>query len=87
MWNLKYDTNEFIYKTETDPVHRKQTYGYQRGKGVGNGYIRTLGLADTNYSKSPTYERVSFQGRVCKSNLFIKSNKVSLGTQLTQSAI
>ena len=36
MWNLKYGTNELIYKTErlTD---RKQTYGYQRGKGVGKG--------------------------------------------------
>ena len=31
MWNiLKNDTNEFIYKTETD-WHRKQTYSYQRG--------------------------------------------------------
>ena len=36
MWNLNYGTNELIYKTErlTD---RKQTYGYQRGKGVGKG--------------------------------------------------
>ena len=34
--NLKYDTNEFIYKTETDS-HRKKTYGYQSGKGVGEG--------------------------------------------------
>ena len=31
MWNLKYDTNGLIYKTETHR-HRKQTYGYQRGK-------------------------------------------------------
>jgi len=29
MWNLKYNTNKFVYKTETD---RKQTYGYQRGE-------------------------------------------------------
>ena len=37
MWNLKKnDTNEFIYKTETDS-HRKQTYGYQRGKVQGEG--------------------------------------------------
>ena len=34
-----------------------------------------------DYSKSPTYERVPFQERIPK------SNKVSLGTQLTQSAI
>ena len=33
MWNLKKnDTNELIYKTETDSQLRKQTYGYQRGK-------------------------------------------------------
>ena len=24
--------NELIYKTEIDPQHRRQTYGYQRGK-------------------------------------------------------
>ena len=33
MWNVKYDTNELIYKTEIDHRHRKQTYGYQGGKG------------------------------------------------------
>ena len=27
MWNLKYGTDELIYKTETDS-HRKQTYDY-----------------------------------------------------------
>ena len=32
MWNVKYNTNELIYKTEIDHGHRKQTYGYQRGK-------------------------------------------------------
>ena len=31
MWNLKTNTNELIYKTETNK-HRKQTYGYQRGR-------------------------------------------------------
>ena len=29
--------------------HRKQIYGYQSRKGVGEGYIGSLGLADTNY--------------------------------------
>ena len=33
MWNLNYDTNELIYKTETDR-YKKQTYGHQSGKGV-----------------------------------------------------
>ena len=42
MWNLKCVTNEHIYKTETDPRHRKPTYSYQGGK-VGRGQ---LGLWD-----------------------------------------
>ena len=33
MQNLKYDTNECNYKTETDSQTHK-TYNYQRGKGV-----------------------------------------------------
>ena len=31
----KNDINEVIYKTEIDSGHRKQTYGYQSGKGGG----------------------------------------------------
>ena len=33
MWNLKYDANELIYKKKQTHRHRRQTYGYQRGKG------------------------------------------------------
>ena len=44
MWNLKYDTNELIYETETDHRHINQTYIYQRGKAGGEGLIRSLGL-------------------------------------------
>ena len=40
MWNLKYDTNELIYKTETHR-HRKQTYGYQRRKMAGMDKLKT----------------------------------------------
>ena len=32
MWNLKNNTNEYIYKTETDS-QTQETYGYQKGKG------------------------------------------------------
>ena len=35
-WNLKYDTNLFRKQKQTHR-YRKQTYGYQRGKGVGEG--------------------------------------------------
>ena len=47
MWNLKYDTNEHIYGTETDS-QRAQTCGRQGGRG-GGGWMGSLGLADANY--------------------------------------
>ena len=37
-----------------------------------------------DYSKSLRYDQISFLECVCKTNLFVKSNKISLGTQLTQ---
>ena len=37
----KNDTNELIYKTEADS-HRKQTYGYQRGKVGGSDELGAL---------------------------------------------
>jgi len=49
MWNLKYDTKELIYKTETDSQHREQICGCQGEEGVGEGWIVSLGLADINY--------------------------------------
>ena len=48
MWNLKYDTNEVIYKTETDSQTQKTNLWLPKGKG-GEGYIRSLGLTDTHY--------------------------------------
>ena len=47
MWNLKYDINELIHKTE---IH-SQTYrlAVARGTGVGKCWIGSLGLADANY--------------------------------------
>ena len=45
IWNLKYDKNELIYKTEI----ASQTWKIkQRGK-VWKEQIKSLGLADTNY--------------------------------------
>ena len=46
MWNLKNGTDELIYKTETDS-QTENKHGY--GRGSREGYIRSLGLADTNY--------------------------------------
>ena len=35
MWNLKYDTNELIYKTETDSQTEKANLRLPKGKGRG----------------------------------------------------
>jgi len=36
MWNLKFDTNEHSYETETySDIENKQTCGFQRGGWVG----------------------------------------------------
>ena len=43
MWNLKYDTNEHIYETETDSDI--ETCGCQGG-GAGERWTGSLGLAD-----------------------------------------
>ena len=49
MQNLKKDTNEVIYKTETDSQTQKTNYGCQRGKENGEGKMRSLGLTNTHY--------------------------------------
>ena len=47
MWNLKYDTNETTKQTHR---HREQTCGWlPRGRGGGEGWSGSLGLADANY--------------------------------------
>ena len=49
MWNLKYDTNELIYETETDSQTQRTDLWLPRGRGVGEGCTGRLGLADANY--------------------------------------
>ena len=46
MWNLKYDTNEHVYKTETDVENR---FVATERQGVGEKRIGSLGLADANW--------------------------------------
>ena len=55
MWNLKYGTYELIYKTETDSQTWEQTCGCQKGEGVGEGWIESLGLADANNYRENEY--------------------------------
>ena len=45
MCNLKYDTNESIYKRETDSGIKRTDCGQQRGREKWTG---SLGLANTN---------------------------------------
>ena len=46
--NLKYNTNELIYKSETDSQTQRTDLGLLR-EGVEEGWIGSLGLADVNY--------------------------------------
>ena len=47
MWNLKYDTNELIYKTETDLQTWKTNLWLPKEKGGGK--IKSFGLTYTHY--------------------------------------
>ena len=51
MWNLKYDTNELIYKTETDSQTQRTDLGLPRRGwgGLGQGWSGSLGLVDVSY--------------------------------------
>ena len=51
MWNLKHDTNEHIYETDTDSQTHRTDLWLPRGRGVAEGWIGSLGLADANYYK------------------------------------
>ena len=50
MWNLTYDTNEFIYETETDLTDIENKLMVTKVEREGRrGQIRGVGLRDTNY--------------------------------------
>ena len=49
MWNLKYGTNELIYKTETDSQTQRTDLWLPRESGLGEGRSESLGLADAKY--------------------------------------
>lgn len=48
MWNVKYDTNEPIYKTETDSWIQRINLWLPRAMEGGDGWTGCLGLADPN---------------------------------------
>ena len=48
MWNLNYETNQQVYKTETDSQTWRTDLWLSRGR-AGERRIGSLGLADTNY--------------------------------------
>ena len=45
MWNLKYDTNEPIYDTETDSQTERRDLWLPRGKGGGGGMDWDFGIS------------------------------------------
>ena len=51
VWNLKYNTNEEVYKTETDSEIQRRDFWLPRESRVGvvDGRTGSLGLAGTNY--------------------------------------
>ena len=65
MWNLKYGTNEPIYKTETDSDVENRLV-VAKGEGERVGWLGSLGLTDTNYC--------------LRNGLAMKSCCVALGT-------
>ena len=48
-WNLKYNTNELIYKTETNSQIREHMDA--KGKGMREGWTGSLGFVHTKYYK------------------------------------
>ena len=48
MWNIKYGTNEPIYRTKTD-LQTENRGVVAKGRRAGVGWIGSLGLADANY--------------------------------------
>ena len=49
MWNLKYGTNEHIYKAETDPQTWRTDMWLPRGREEGVGCTESMELTDANY--------------------------------------
>ena len=45
MWNLKYDTNELIYKTEADSQTQKTDLWLSKGKGGKRGINQEFGIS------------------------------------------
>ena len=48
-WNLKYDTNEPIYETETNLRDTENRLLVAKGRWVGEGCIGSLGLGEANW--------------------------------------
>ena len=49
MWNLKHDTNELIYQTETDSQTQRRDMCVCQGAVGGGRMNRSSGLAGANY--------------------------------------
>ena len=49
MWDLKYDTSQLTYETNTDSQPERTDLWLPRGRGIGEERVGSLGSADANY--------------------------------------
>ena len=73
MWNLKNDTNEFIYKTEIDSQTQETDLRLQRGKGRGGinkdfGISRYKLLCVKHKQQEPTVQQRELYSMYCNYN-------------------
>ena len=71
MWNLKYGTNEPIYRRETTHRHGEQTCGFQ-GKVEGTEWTGSLGLIDVR-CKLLHFKWISNEVRLYSTRKYIQS--------------
>ena len=64
MWNLKYDTNEIIYETETESQIYRTNLWLPKRRELGEGRTGSLGLADvTNIHRMEKQQGPTVQHR------------------------
>ena len=63
MWNLKHNTNESVYRTETNSEAQKRNLRLPKGKGGKEEQIRSVGLTQPITHKIDKQQRLTAQHR------------------------
>ena len=63
MWNLKHNTNESVYRTETNSEAQKRNLRLPKGTGGKEEQIRSVGLTQTITHKIDKQQRLTAQHR------------------------